>query len=372
MKTIIEGKTKRILPFGKILGMDAVIFEQIGRSVNADGTSVTESDKKTSDLLIKYLVEQNHNMFSLLNNMGVATTYFDKGTSANPLHLLHEKCEPFCLEFVVRRAICNASSILLREPKKYGLLEDGTYSTTEANEKYFDEEGRIIPLDQPILEVFHKKCLVEYEDGSIDLISESEAKKNLRFFKDGKMTEFMHEDPLLISIDNGALWLLYDQKKELKAPIAVINRIAGKLFSMDNTFVRKLDPTEYVSKEVEDCLLQQTLENIEILQTACNSSRFFKAMLDENGVTFTDELIKTPFIIDGKMEYGLCSDGVIKLTDDLVSDNMRWAFGRKPNISLKRLFQNYESMEQKLLIAATIAEGTKEWASRNFSKKIKN
>ncbi len=366
---IVEGKTKRIVPMGTVDGKEVVAFEQLGRSVNADGTTVTESEKNVSDTLISSLVSQNHNMFSLLNNLGVPTTYLGRGEQT-PLILLHERCEPLALEFVVRFAVCNASSIIYREPERYGKkLYDGTFSSTEADPKFFNEKGQVILFKKPVVETFHKKCLIEKPDGSIDLIFESEAKKDPRYFKDGKMTPFMHEDPLLFT--DGSDWLVFDQKKPLSQQgyLAVIDRENQILMDKNYRPMRELEDYECISPGVEHILQTRTVKTLSSIQAACKNTSFKKAEFVDGKIVF-DGVMETPVIIDGKLEYGKLANKTFSLTDDLVSDNMRWAFGGYPQISLKRLFQNYESLEQKLLVAAMVAEGTKNWPTVEFAKNM--
>ena len=375
---ITQGKTKVIKHTGLTHnGVLVVEFELIGSSVMADGTGTIGPDRN-SRLLIQRLIEQNDNIFTFLNGLGFQTTYVGKNENG----LYHEFCEPYLLEFVYRGAVCDGSSIIKREPEKYGATEgyEGCQlSTNRANRKFFNKDGSVLPFKKPILETFHKKMLVEKADGAVDLILESEAKKNPRYFKDGNQTQYAHEDPILVRRWPYAqdCWSIFNQKKPLNDNLlALINWQTGNLLSdCGRKIMRPMEKNEYVDAGTEKSLQNTTKEIMRAINTAALITDFKKAEYNKVREVVFKEYIGGAFIIDGKCEYGLVTDKngnqSIKLTDDMVSDNMRWAFDWQPAVSLKRMFQNYESLEQKLLIASMVAEGTKIWTDPKFIRNIK-
>ena len=390
---ITQGKTKAIYKTSQVTGdgIPVVEFRQTGDAVLADGTSTISLGGDYALLTRQFIIEQNHNIYTLLNGLGFQTSYIGRSREG----LYHKLCEPYLLEFVTRFAICNGSSILRRQPEQYGApsqqmllpyadsLTHLAYSSEEAHSRFFNEDGTVIPLDKPILETFHKKMLIEKPDGTVDLVLESEAKKDKRYYEDGKLTGFAHEDPLLVTPNGESRsWNIYDQKKPLTAqkPLARIDSRChsggADLYKSKNktSLVRPLNKSEAISASHESALQKETQRILHAICTAALMTNFQKAEFKNDKIVFTD-YIGGAFIIDGKCEFGRVKHkGVesIVLTDDLICDNMRWAFGGKPDISLRRMFQNYESPEKRIEVLATVAKGTRRWTDPNFIRKVKS
>ena len=360
-KPITDGKTKNIW---QTVHPGIVAFEQKCDAVLADGASVMTMRWENAFALIENLNMQNNNIFNYLQALGFQTTY--KGLAGD--FLFHETCNPLKLEFVVRFAAFDGATLQMREPEKYALKTDDGYDVGKANPKDFNEDGTIRPFENPIMETFHKYTLVETECGNIDLIPESAAKKIARYFQNGKPTKFAHCDPILITPqDDDDIWQVYDQKMPLSAgPLAVIDRLEGTLYDVrKDTMVRMprhLNNEECIDRETELKLQNKTLKALRAIDFASRNTMFQKTGFGESGdIRFLDEHGFFA-VIDGKLEYGVTDEGY-KLTDDIVTDNMRLAFNGLPTKSMKKMFQNYDSLEQKLLISKMYAEGTKNFAN---------
>ncbi|MCL1786110.1 MAG: hypothetical protein FWG39_03095 [Alphaproteobacteria bacterium] len=368
-KRIANGKTKEVY---ETTDPNTVAFLQKKTSVTADGTTTVDADGIHADMLVGYLLAQNDHIFSFLNALGIPTTF--KCLENN--YLFHEACEPLSLEFVYRGSLCNGSSIIARQPEKYGApigWSGENYSTDTAHTRFFGADGVVIPLDTPVLETFHKRSLVQSENGGVQMIPESQAVTNPRYFENGKMTEFMHADPILIAPKGMSdIWMVFDQKSVLEPQncLSIIGRSDKMLYSPDDNHQQMAD-TDTVSRADETALQQQTLDIMRAIDMACKNTMFKKAGFADDGRIVFGEDLGYATIIDGKCEFGRMADGTYKLTDDMVSDNMRMAFNGKPSVSLKRTFQNYNSFEQKLMIAATFAEGTSIWKNQGFIRNIK-
>ncbi|MCL2017419.1 MAG: hypothetical protein FWG80_01420 [Alphaproteobacteria bacterium] len=377
---IADGKTKKIW---QTVHPGIVAFEQKPDLVMANGTSVMTAEPEKAAILVNYLNIQNNNIFNYLNSLGFATTYqgFKDG------FLFHKECAPLKIEFVVRFAACDNASLLKREPEKYALWDESSnsYNTDKANRKYFNEDGTIITFASPILESFHKYPLVITENG-IDMIPESKAKEHPRYFRNGKMTEFMNEDPILITPpDNKVVWHVHNQKKPVVPgkPLAIIDRRAKELYDAGNgniKFVRRLDQTECISYSDELGLQRQTLEIAQAIDYACRNTMFKKTEFDGNGnIVFLGE--EKPFnVIDIKLEYGITADGYA-LTDDIVTSNARFAWGGLPTMSFKKMFkgayvppvfQNANDLPEHLLTAAMFTAGTEHFSKARQGYLSKN
>ena len=367
-RPIADGKTKKIW---STIHPDVIAFEQKPDLVMANGTSVMTADPKNAGLLVEYMNLQNHYMFSYLNALGLATTYqgFADG------FLFHKKCNPLKIEFVCTLAACDNASLLKQYPERYALWDENTlsYNVEKADRKLFEQDGSIIPFKEPILRSFHKNSLVIDENGQPDLLPESKAKENPRYWKDGKMTDFMNEDPILITGKDPTLWQVHSQKKKVVEgkPLALIDRKNGELYNKDAEFVRRLDRTEYLSKGDELKLQEQTLKIVRALDFACRNTLFKKTDFDSDGkIMFLNEA-KHEAIIDMKLEYGITAAGFM-LTDDLLTSNARFAWGNLPTMSFKKMFkgidvppmfQNANDLPELLLVAAMFAEGAKNFAN---------
>jgi len=366
---IVSGKTKTVYETNDPY---TVAFRQKTASVTADGTGTIDADGEMAGQLVENLLLQNENIFSFLNALDIPTTF--RGRCGD--FLFHESCLPLTLEFVYRGALCHGSSIIARHPEKYGsnITVNGQQT---AHHKFFNEDGTVILFDEPILETFHKYCIVQRPDGSVRMMKESDAKKDPRYYADGNMTKFMHPDPILISDRNDKrYWDVYDQKNTLVSEnkLTTIDRTSGEMdVAAQHTFVeiQKLKDDSYISYQDECFLQQMTLKIMLAIDAACRNTVFKKAYINGGGKIKMGEELGYAVVIDGKCEFGRMPDGTYKLTDDMVSDNMRWAFGGKPSVSLRRMFQNYDSFEQKLLIAATVADGTKDWQNPSFLRVVR-
>jgi hypothetical protein len=285
--------------------------------------------------------------------------------------LYHEACMPYKLEFVYRPTACNASSILQREPRKFGKYENGEYSTKKVSDKFVNADQSSIPMNETRLEVFHKLCLIEKENGSCDMVPESEAKKDRRYFTEkGENTQFAHPDPMLIPIPSSRdFWFVYDQKKPLdqkQEQLAMINRTSGTLFDSNGREVRKMNKDEFVSFEEELYMLSQTQTIMDIISAASLMTNLRKTDFGPNGDIVFGDILGRAFVADGKVEFGLTKAGRIKLTDDMVTDNFRMFLNGISTLSAKRLFQNDENEDGKLKVIRMYEEATRMWKEQRF------
>jgi len=389
---LTAGKTKQIIWTGEENnGAPIVEFVQTGSLVTANGTSTIAAENPL--LINQYFIQQNDHIFTFLNLLGFDTTYV--GRTENGLR--HEWCEPYLLEFVWRRAVPHKASIIAQRPDEFGApegYEGSMLSRTRSHPRNFNEDGTIVPLDAPIMDTFLKQMLIEKPDGTVDLIPESKAKKDPRYFHDGTMTQYAHEDPLLIlsstspsySYSGYSRWNIFDQKKSVLSQVrglahihvhegdgeAVLWGHQGK----KNIKIRELSANEYVDYKTNKQLQNTTAEIMRAIQIAALMTDFQKAELKGNKVVLGDR-IGGAFIMDGKIEYGRVKDitgklGAIKATDDLLNTNLRWAIGWRPDMSFRgNLFQNASTPEKLLLAAAMVAEGTKRWTDPIFVKSVK-
>jgi len=267
----------------------------------------------------------------------------------------------------------------MREPEKYAFKkEGGVYDDKKANPNCFNDDGTIKPFKTPIMEIFSKHALIVKEDNNIDMLSETAAKTNPRYFKDGKPTEYMHEDPILITpADNEDLWYVYNQKKPISdKPLAVIYREKMELRTANGDFIRNMNETECFSKSNELILKQTALGIANAINYACQNTIFSKFEFDADGNVVMGEEIGPASIIDIKLEFGITADGLFLLTDDVQGTNMRLAFNNNPQISLKGLYsgykdapvklQNFKDVPQMILTSAIFADGTKNFANINY------
>lgn len=376
MNIIADGKTKTIFKTELINKnkVPLVEFVQKGVSVGAGGTTVIAADKNAW-LLNEALRTQNDNIFTFLAALGFPTTYFGKSDSG----LLHELCIPYPLEFVASLTVCDKMSMVYRQPEKYGVKD----TPGKANPELFAPDGTVMPFKKPVLNTFHKYFAVEKEDGTVNLLPANEAKKNPRYFDGKDFTEYAHDDPLLVN--QSCEWYpqdkefhIYNQKKPLseQTPLARLNesgvlRAPGK----NGAMFQKMKVHEYIDSETNYGLQNLAGEIIRAICVAATLTKFQQASHVGNaGIVWKNHYFDGAFVMDGKCEFGLVQEGgrlVWKLTDDMVSGNMRWAMDWKPGLSLKSLLQNYDSKDGELLNAVMIAKGTEQWQDPKFIRTIR-
>lgn len=369
-KFITSGKTKSIWSTDRISenGNRIVEFCPKGVLISTTGSGVIELAAKEKLKLEKLKTQQNHHMFSFLNKMGVETTYVGMKQGSDVI-MEHEECTPLSIEFVNRFGMCNRSSSILREPEKFAAFEkDGTYSTTKAREDYLDENNRVIPFAEHAIvkEAFHKKYIIEKEDGTLGMVSEQSIIDDPRYFalnKKGKKepTEFAHEDPLLVTKEGlQHIWYVYDQKKPLKTqkPLAIINRENGEVYDMNGRIMGTLPRSSRITREMEHMIQDKVSNALDMISVAC--------LLTDFGTSKTEKALNNAFVIDGKLEVGMTKDGKVKITDDLEIGNMRWAFDRVSSMTAKGLYQNFDDETQAMMIAETAVAGTKYWTHPLF------
>jgi phosphoribosylaminoimidazole-succinocarboxamide synthase len=174
--TIVEGKTKRILPAPKehtvyMETFDVLTGGDAAKKASIEGISV----EKTT---------QTAHVFGLLASKGIPTAFIERHSDNT---LLCHDCEMIPLEFVVRRYAWG--SYLLRSPE---YKQDTPYR-----------------FDTPQWEVFHKHSVVAppAADG-ISQMSEDAARE--QYLRDGVWAKGVYTDPYIRIKENG--WALYPQK----------------------------------------------------------------------------------------------------------------------------------------------------------------
>ncbi|MCL2438955.1 MAG: hypothetical protein FWD15_00405 [Alphaproteobacteria bacterium] len=372
LEEIKSGKTKRIR---KTSNPKYVAFESKGMDITASGAGTEENAGKVQNELV-----QNSIMFGLLNGLGFATSY--AGTKGN--HLIHKMGMPFNQEVVVCFGVCARATLVSRYPWLYGEKDgQGNHSQVQPSTKYVGLDKKVHPFKEPVIQLFHKKCVIVKPDGELDLVSESSVKNDPRYF-DGatkEPTKFTYDDPLLMqSRDDANVWELHDRlrRQDISKPICYIDRKDGILFKMRDGGGRqmigtsRLAPADYMSPEQERAARLMVLRALTAIKIACSKTKFPKTrMVGGKAEVIPGEFYDGALVIDGKLELMLDDDGNILITDDLLNTNMRWAFEGKSNMTAKGLYQNADKKDQNNLVALTIAEGIKGWNNPEFIAEVK-
>lgn len=366
---LAEGKTKQIFETNR---KGVIAFKQNRSLVTADGTTLYNLDDFRAEQFVEYHNLQSENLFNYLNAVGINSTFIER----DGYFLFHKAADKrkggaLRLEFVVR--LLPFGTMLLREPEyadpNNPNAPNSDFINPDGSVRTFQDKG--LP---PIMETFHKECLIKKPKGRVDMISESELRsiKGDRYINDGKLVKGnVYEDPILMTPNNSDFWYVYDQKSPIKDKerLATIHRPSRGL-SCKGNFVRKMTKGECIDYRLELELQSQAYEIAKAIEYACKNTEFTKARFDDKGNVVFGERIGWAQLVDIKVEFAMTPDGPM-LSDDIVITNMRIFFNGMPNQSMRGItkgiesqgpkLQNAESPEQLLLISAMFAKGSEDF-----------
>lgn len=162
-------------------------------------TAGDAAQKEVIEGISRYKTTQTCNVFELLNDHGVPTSFVRREDDAS---FWAHKCEMFPLEVVCRRYAFG--SYLKRNPDMINL--NGNYAL----------------FDVPIIELFHKQTVVMPPLSGFEPILIGEEDARLRYLRNGAWPKEVHTDPF-ISFELGTdEWLLYSAKVPLESPLMTI------------------------------------------------------------------------------------------------------------------------------------------------------
>ncbi len=184
-KVLNEGKTKRIVATEH---PGEVELQAVDRLTGGDAAKVAD----ISDIG-RHKTRQAANVFTLLNNAGVNTSFIEQKSETS---LLCRRCNMLALEFAVRRY--SFGSFLKR-------LKAGDPASQ------LGPDGRPHRFDAPLFELFHKESAVvpPLVDAPMQM-DEGEARQ--RFLVDGQWAEGVYTDPYVDFSSDPTVWGIYSAK----------------------------------------------------------------------------------------------------------------------------------------------------------------
>lgn len=193
MTILNAGKTKRIVATDN---PHLVELQAVDRLTGGDAAKVSEIAS-----IGVHKTRQAANVFTLLNNQGVKTSFVEQ---KNETSLLCRHCDMLPLEFVVRRFAFG--SFLKR-------LKAGDPAAS------LDANGKPFRFDEPLFELFHKESAVmpPLVEAPIQM-DEGEARD--QFLVDGKWADGVFTDPFVDFESDPGTWGIYSAKSPVEgAPL---------------------------------------------------------------------------------------------------------------------------------------------------------